>query len=338
MVLGGFAMSFTVEEPASIRVPLILSLAGAGHSGKTWSMFELLEGMREVEGGEIAVIDTEGGRSANYEKYFKFKIIRLNAPFSSERYREAIEFAIKQGFRLIGVDGMSLEHSGEGGYLDYHEAEVQRLSRGDESKRDKVSPSAWIAPKVARRHLRDYMMHCGARLVLTFRSEEANLWNLGGQKRSEAERAGYTDPPKKGPVYLGWMPVGGKLFLYDVTVGLVLPPMAHGVPDLSPQEPGEKVFSRIPEQFKGLFKPGERITRRHGRAMVEWHQTRNVIAEPDLVADIVKELRRLSKEDAGPMAQSIFGASTPADLKKIPRPELEKGLATLREKLAGAPG
>jgi hypothetical protein len=104
------------------KAKLRLGICGASGSGKTRSSLEIASGM----GGKIGMIDTEAGRGELYanctSKYdpdlkLTYDIIRLDAPYSTERYIEAIQSFEKAGYDILIIDSLSHAWSGEGGVL-----------------------------------------------------------------------------------------------------------------------------------------------------------------------------------------------------------------------------
>jgi AAA domain-containing protein len=95
------------------KAKLRLGLSGASGSGKTWSALEIATGM----GGKIGMIDTEAGRGELYGNDFQYDIIRLDAPYSPERYIEAMKMFEKAGYDILIIDSLSHAWVGDGGVL-----------------------------------------------------------------------------------------------------------------------------------------------------------------------------------------------------------------------------
>lgn len=95
------------------KAKLRLGISGASGSGKTWSALEIATGM----GGKIGMIDTEAGRGELYGSDFEYDIIRLEAPYSPDRYIEAIKTFEKAGYDILIIDSLSHAWVGEGGVL-----------------------------------------------------------------------------------------------------------------------------------------------------------------------------------------------------------------------------
>lgn len=106
------------------KAKLRLGISGPSGGGKTWSALEIAFGM--TTGDKIFFIDTESGRGELYQglqsKYdsniiFDYQYCRLDAPYSPERYIEAIKDAERNGCEVLIIDSLSHAWAGEGGVL-----------------------------------------------------------------------------------------------------------------------------------------------------------------------------------------------------------------------------
>ena len=99
---------------------------GSSGSGKSYSSLRLASGfakkLSELTGQEerIAFINTEANRGEIYADEFDYDILNLTAPFTPERYIEAIDIAINNGYKILCIDSITHEWSGKGGCLEIH--------------------------------------------------------------------------------------------------------------------------------------------------------------------------------------------------------------------------
>lgn len=235
------------------QVPLLVGLMGPSGGGKTYSALRIATGIQTVAGGDIYVIDTESKRSLHYADTFKFKHVEFCAPFGSGDYLEALQFCIKAGAKTVVVDSMSHEHEGTGGYLDFHGREVERMAGNDYAKQERVKMAAWIKPAAARRRLINGILQLNCNFVFCFRAKEKTKPKQGG-----------------GIQELGWMPIAGDEFLYEMTLNCLLPPASKGVPQWVSDNVGEKMMMKLPRQFDTLFSDGRPLDERHGVGLAEW--------------------------------------------------------------------
>jgi hypothetical protein len=98
------------------KAKLRIGLAGTSGSGKTYSALLLANGLTSWE--KICVIDTENGSADLYDSLGSYNVITLEAPFSPERYIEAIKAAEAASMEVIIVDSITHEWDGKGGCLE----------------------------------------------------------------------------------------------------------------------------------------------------------------------------------------------------------------------------
>ncbi|PWN58607.1 AAA family ATPase [Chryseobacterium viscerum] len=102
------------------QVRLRLGLSGASGFGKTYSALQLAYGMTQ-DWSKIAVIDTENSSASLYSDLGNYNVLDLQAPYSPERYIQAIELCENSGIEVIIIDSITHEWNGTGGCLDIHE-------------------------------------------------------------------------------------------------------------------------------------------------------------------------------------------------------------------------
>lgn len=245
--------TFEAVEAKRERVPLLIGLMGPSGGGKTFSALRLATGIQRITGGDIYVVDTESSRAKHYADDFKFKHVPFAAPFGSVDYLEALRFCAKSGAGVIVVDSMSHEHEGEGGYLDTHAREVERMSGGDAGKAERVKMAGWIKPAAARRRMINGVLQINANFIFCFRAKEKTKPKQGG-----------------GIQELGFMPIAGEEMLFEMTLNCLLPPKAGGVPQWRSDFVGERLMMKLPRQFENLFAEGRPLDEAHGQALAEW--------------------------------------------------------------------
>lgn len=244
--------TFESKPATREQVPLLIGLVGSSGSGKTYSALRLASGIQRVSGGDIFVIDTEARRSLYYADAFKFRHLDFKAPFGPLDYLAAIEHCVAQGAKTIVIDSFSHEHAGVGGVLEMHEAEAQKLAAQWKTTLDKVKMSAWQKPKSERAKLLNAMLQMPINFILCFRAKEK--MDLSAAK----------------PALLGWMPVAGEEFVYEMSLNVLLYPSSGGVPSWQPEEKGEKAIIKLPGQFRGIFEKREPLSEDIGEKLARW--------------------------------------------------------------------
>lgn len=109
-----------LKQSEKKQVKLRLGLSGASGFGKTTSALLIAYGMTR-DWSKIAVIDTENSSASLYSDLGNFNVLDLSAPYSPERYIQAIELCEKSNISVIIIDSASHEWNGSGGCLDIHE-------------------------------------------------------------------------------------------------------------------------------------------------------------------------------------------------------------------------
>lgn len=99
------------------QVKLKIGLSGASGFGKTYSALLMAYGITQ-DWSKIAVIDTENDSASLYSDLGEYNVLNLQAPYSPERYIEAIDTCIEAGIELIIIDSISHEWDGVGGCLE----------------------------------------------------------------------------------------------------------------------------------------------------------------------------------------------------------------------------
>ncbi|WP_075343152.1 AAA family ATPase [Tenacibaculum agarivorans] len=109
-----------LKQSKKQNIKLRIGISGASGFGKTYSSLLLAFGITQ-DWSKIAVIDTENSSASLYSDLGNFNVVDLQAPYSPERYREAIELCEKANMEVIIVDSISHEWNGAGGCLQIHE-------------------------------------------------------------------------------------------------------------------------------------------------------------------------------------------------------------------------
>jgi hypothetical protein len=103
------------------KVKLRLGLSGASGFGKTYSALLIAKGLCG-SWDKIAVIDTENGSASLYSHLGDFNTLELTAPYTPERYTEAITACVKAGMEVVIIDSITHEWDGKGGCLEIVES------------------------------------------------------------------------------------------------------------------------------------------------------------------------------------------------------------------------
>ena len=178
---------------------LVIGLIGTSGSGKTYSALQLAYGLANGDAGKIGLLDTENRRGSLYADSIKngkgepqsFLIADLYAPFSPQRYSQAIKEFQEAGVEVLVVDSGSHEWEGEGGCEDIAD--------------DGGKIANWKKAKREHKRFMNTLLTCDMHIILCLRARE---------------KTNFKDP--KNPVSLGLQPICEKNVPYELTASLMM--------------------------------------------------------------------------------------------------------------------
>lgn len=277
---------FSFRPAKRENVPLLIGMAGGTGSGKTMSALKLARGLAGDK--PFALIDTESGRAQHYADLFQpWHHGDLMSPFSPAHYGEAIKAADAEGYPVIVVDSASHEYAGEGGILDWHEQELQRMAGDDYKRREALTFAAWVKPKTEHKALVNRLLQLRAHLILCLRAEE---------KIEIVKQNGKTVVrPKQTMTGLnGWVPVCEKNLPFELTLSLLFTADAPGVPKPI----------KLQEQHRAFVPLDKPISEETGQRLARWAagkgpsaQSRRPAGVEKLTADLLELADQLGKRE-----------------------------------------
>lgn len=231
-------MTFSFAPAKREQVSLLIALAGASGSGKTYSALRLAKGMAPA--GKIAFIDTEARRGLHYAEEFEFLHSDMRPPFRPANFIEGIRAAEDAGAEVVIIDSFSHEYDGQGGITEWAD-EIEAAGT--------KSPGNWKVPKAAHKKLMNALLQCRASIIFCLRADE---------KIRIARENGKTivEP-------LGWMPICEKRFMFEMTASFTLTPDKPGIPHFD-------LPHKLQRQHRGMFTDTKPIGEDSGAALAEW--------------------------------------------------------------------
>lgn len=144
------------------KAKMRLGLAGPSGSGKTYTALLLASGI--TSWNKIAIIDSENGSGDLYSDLGEYNIIPITAPYTPEKYIEALILCEQSRMEVIIIDSISHEWSGKGGCLEIHEEIVRGMKNPN-------SYTAWA--QVTPRHQKfiDAILQSKCHVITTVRSK-----------------------------------------------------------------------------------------------------------------------------------------------------------------------
>jgi hypothetical protein len=249
-------MTFSFAPAVRESVTLLIALAGASGSGKTYSALRLAKGMAPT--GKIAFIDTEARRGLHYAEEFDFLHSDMRPPFRPAAFIEGIRAAEAAGAEVVIIDSFSHEYDGQGGIMDW----ADELEAGGTK-----SPGNWKVPKGAHKKLMNALLQCRASIIFCLRADE--------KIRIARENGKTVVEP------LGWMPICEKRFMFEMTASFTLTPDRPGIPHFD-------LPHKLQRQHRGMFTDQKPIDEESGRALAAWARGGSVapITSPGGAADV----------------------------------------------------
>ena len=238
---------YTFRRAVRDQLPLLIGLAGASGSGKTYTAMTLAKGMAGDK--PFAVIDTEAGRAKHYADQFAFDHLDIHPPFRPETYLAAINAADRERYPVIVVDSMSHEWAGDGGILDWQEEEWAKNNHAEWARM-----SSWIKPKQGHKAMVSKLLQVRAHVILCFRAEPKI-------EMAKDEKGKTIVVEKKGPGgFKGWLPICEKNLPYELTASFLFMAESPGVP----------IPMKLPAQLAPFFPLDRQVTADAGRQLAEW--------------------------------------------------------------------
>lgn len=188
---------------------LVIMLAGVSGTGKTRTGLEIAYGLANYDPSKIGFLDTENRRGSLYSDVFQkdrertsdepFLIGDLYAPFSPQRYIEAIQAFQKAGVEVLIIDSGSHEWEGHGGCQDIANAGNPRMPN-------------WNKAKAEHKRFMNTLLTCDMHIILCLRAREKAVPEK--QIVDGRERTVYVD--------MGLQAITEKNVLYEATASLML--------------------------------------------------------------------------------------------------------------------
>jgi hypothetical protein len=255
--MNAAARTFSASPAVRAQVPLLIGIMSPSGGGKTYSALRLATGIQQVFGGDIFGVDTENNRMLHYADQFKFQHVPFSAPFGSLDYLECLKWCNKQGARITIVDSMTHEHIGEGGYLETAEAVVDRIAGQDYKKREAVKMLGWAKAGPLRQKMIEGIKQLDGAFIFCFRAKE--------KTKPVRKPDGKTEV-----VDMGFMPIAGEEWVYEMALNCMLEPRSEGVPTWRSDHVGERMMMKLPAQFKSIFAESAPLSEDIGRRLAEW--------------------------------------------------------------------
>lgn len=108
-----------LQTATRVHTKIKMALQGPSGSGKTYSALLIAYGLCG-DWNKIAVIDTENQSAHFYAALSEYQVLSISAPYTPEKFTDAILFCEDAEVQVIILDSLSHEWEGGGGILDTH--------------------------------------------------------------------------------------------------------------------------------------------------------------------------------------------------------------------------
>ena len=273
-------MAIQAKKAVRRKLHIKMALIGPSGSGKTYGALRICKGL----GGKTLLVNTEGDRGYIYADEFDYDIVDLEAPFTPEKFIEAIEYGEKEKYDNIIIDSATHEWSGKGGLLEVHTAMPGN------------SYTNWA--KITPRHNKfiEIQLYCKANIISCLRGKDTYVLE---------EKNGKQVPQKVG---LGADQRQG--YEYECMVTLMITQDNHIA---SPMKDNTHIFD-------GKY---EVLTEEHGELLRAWAETGEDKPAPQVALISQKALAalhakakdlNLSHEELSAWAKRDYGVTSLKDL------------------------
>ena len=169
------------------KAKLRLGITGPAGSGKTYGALQVAFGL----GGRIVLIDTENGSGDLYAGLGEYDVCTLEAPYTVQKYLEAINLCEKSGYNVIIIDSLSHVWAGQGGLLDMQGHLADSMN----------SFSAWRKVTPWHNKLIDAMLSSKCHIIATMRSKTDYVQQENDRGRTEIKKVGLAPVQRDGMEY-----------------------------------------------------------------------------------------------------------------------------------------
>lgn len=178
------------RQKAKIR----LGLSAVSGGGKTYSAILIAKGLCDGDLSKVVIIDTENGSADLYSHMGDYNVLPLIAPFTPEKYIQAIKECETAGMEVIIIDSITHEWDGKGGCLEI----VDQLG-------GKYQDWAKVTPR--HQSFIDAILGSKAHIITTVRRKQDYEMTKGSDGKLKVEKAGLKEVTREG-------------FEYELTVNL----------------------------------------------------------------------------------------------------------------------
>lgn len=237
-------MSVIIRKAERRGARVVIAFAGVSGSGKTYSGLQFAYGLAGYQAGKVGLLDTENRRGSLYADILqratkptgeRFQIGDLAAPFSPQRYIDAIKQFQEAGVEVLVIDSCTHEWEGVGGCDEIANDGNPKLPRWNKAKRE-------------HKRFVNALLQSDMDIVACIRAREKS-------KPGKDENGNFTY------ISQGVQPVCEKNFMFEMTASLLM------------HDEGKRYDRlKMPAELQAAFPGNGYITAATGEAVRQWVQ------------------------------------------------------------------
>ena len=184
---------------------LVVGIAGISGSGKTYTALQVAHGLANGDSSKVGLLDTENRRGSLYADILRnernevqpFNVGDLDAPFSPQRYIDAIQEFQRHGVEVLVIDSVTHEWEGLGGCHDIANPPGVAL---------KVAK--WNDAKAEHKRFMNVLLASNMHIIVCIRARnKVEMKKINGKVEYEDK---------------GLMPVQEQNFMFELTVSMMM--------------------------------------------------------------------------------------------------------------------
>ena len=299
-----------IKKAQRQKAKLRIGVFGASGSGKTTSALYLAYGLVK-DWSKICVIDTENQSADLYanhtpvirgekcETLGDYNTLTLEAPYTPERYVEAIKMCVDAGMEVIVIDSVSHVWDGKGGVLETKEA----IDLGSGNKY-----TSWGKVTPRYNNFVDAILRCPVHIVATGRVKTDIAMIADSNGKTVLKKVGL-----KAIIRDGWE--------YEMTTCFDIEAGSH--------------LAKVSKDRTGIFegRPEWVISSNDGDLLAQWADSGSEVIERPLSKDeFLNEIVKYSRETKTSYQDSVklFLSEGESDLGQVPESERRSRLKEVR--------
>lgn len=230
---------------------IVLALAGISGGGKTFTALQIAYGLTGGDASKIGLLDTENRRGSLYADTIKnkdgqvqeFWIGDLDAPFSPQRYIDAIKQWQDMGIEVLVIDSVSHEYEGTGG--------IEEIATIDPTTGGERKVKAWNKAKLEHKRFMNALLQSDMHVIVCVRArEKVEVVKVNGKTEYRP---------------LGVLPVQEKNFMFEMTASMMLWDSGRQRQVMKAPKELEAIFGECGQDFHAGY-----IGAKEGYALRNW--------------------------------------------------------------------